>query len=106
MQNSEARKRSEEAKTTLQIDELKTSKEQLAQFQRLAEWAWTIICNVDDGEFKQSDKWLVAMAKFRTEYHKMVCNDASIITGKDNTVNKQVSVKTNANEVKKALVDE
>ena len=55
-------------------------KEQLAQSQRLTEWAWTIIANVDGGTFEQSDEWLVAMAKFRDEYDKTIRSDASIET--------------------------
>ena len=40
--------------------------------QRLLEWAWTILANVDQGNWDQTEEWTEAVTKWRDEYHKII----------------------------------
>lgn len=43
------------------------------QLADLAYWAWTIICNVSEGDWgQQPEEWQAAAVRFRDEYHALI----------------------------------
>ena len=54
------------------LSELKKRYDQLVE---AAEFAWTVICNVDDGEHRQSDKWKSASVKCGSDLKEFILKE-------------------------------
>jgi len=47
----------------------------------LANWMWTIICNVSEGDWtKQSEVWQDAAADCREQYHTLLSSETPVET--------------------------
>jgi hypothetical protein len=54
-------------------DSLRAAERALAEWADATNYAWTIICNVSEGDWtKQTEQWQEAAARFREQYHALL----------------------------------